>query len=189
MTRRFTAVATRLTVVAVACVAVLAFAPTKASATPVLWTFNVTQSAGGTVVGSFVYDADTNVYSSVAITTTLPTATFDTSDIATTFSGVPSATNLILIDGFVPGANNGKPDLSLAFSPALTNLGGSASASGFDGICFGSGCGSVSVSPNGGGISGQISGTPVASAVPEPATLFLCSAGLVGLRRWRQGRA
>jgi hypothetical protein len=48
--------------------------PANASATPVLWALHLTQSngTGGTVVGSFVFDADTNLYSSIAITTSSP---------------------------------------------------------------------------------------------------------------------
>jgi hypothetical protein len=172
----------------------LAFAPANASATPVLWTINTTNDGGGTVVGSFVYDADTNLYSNIAITTTVPTATFDTSDIAAIF-GAPSPHRLVLIDGFVPGANDGKPVLLLNFPTGLTNLGGALLSSGQDGPCDGADCSSIGYLFEGvsvgGFLSGQISGTPVASAVPEPATLLLCSTGLLGagVRRWRQRRA
>jgi hypothetical protein len=177
----------------------LAFAPTKASATPILWTLNATQNSGGTVAGSFVYDADTNVYSSVAIVTTVPNASFDTSEIGGLRLGTPSASalHLQLIDGFVPGANTGKPTIAMSFSGGLTNAGGvvSLGLSSEDGVCANADCGTIfailSSSTVGGSISGQLTGTPVASAVPEPATLVLCSAGFVGagVRRWRQRRA
>jgi hypothetical protein len=190
MPRRCTALVTRLTVVALACVAALALAPAKASATPVLWTLNATLSNGGTAAGSFVYDADTNLYSNVALTTTSPAASFDTSEIGGPFSA--TASSLELIDGFVPGANFGKPTLILHFvSPGLTNLGGPVTLDilSLAGVCAFPGC--MAVFADGVGFArGEVIGTP-ASAVPEPATLFLCSAGLVGagVRRWRQRRA
>jgi hypothetical protein len=159
----------------------------------VLWTLNATQDSGGTVVGSFVYDAATNLYSNIGITTTVPTGTFDTSDIAPLF-GAPSPTRLTLVDGFVAGANAGKPVIFLEFNPALTNLGGSVNIAGsLDGLCIQANCIGIGLGIGdtqvGGFISGNVSGTPVAaSAVPEPATLFLCGSGLAGLRRWRQHR-
>jgi hypothetical protein len=181
--------------VGLACLSVLAFAPATASATPILWTLNgtitaVSGGATGTASGSFVYDADTNLYSNVAITTTLPAATFDTSEI-----GGPISTNVLLalVDGFVPGANSGKPVIGLRFTNPLTNLGGTVilnAGFSFTGTCLGADCNSATVG-NGGLVSGQVIGTPVvASSVPEPATLFLCSAGLVGagVRRWRASR-
>src|SRR5258708_19781801 len=42
-----------------------------ASAAPVVWTLSgVTFSDGGTASGSFIFDADTNTYSSINVTTT-----------------------------------------------------------------------------------------------------------------------
>jgi hypothetical protein len=190
-----------LTVAALACAAVVAFAPVNASATPVLWNLNATITGGtasGTAVGSFVYDADTNLYSSVAITTTLPAASFSTNEI---FAAAVQAGNmsLQLIDNFVPGANVGKATIAMSYLAPLTNLGGSVSLGGFSfaGLCadvnciaieLGTGIPLVSV---GGFVSGELTTTPVASTVPEPATLVLCSAGLIGagVRRWRQRRA
>jgi hypothetical protein len=188
-----------LTVAALACAAVVAFSPVNASATPVLWNLNATvtgASASGTATGSFVYDADTNTYSSVAITTTLPVGSFSTNDIA----GLAHNNQVLeLIDNFVLGANAGKPVALLFFNPALTNLGGSASPTGFTGICEDVNCIVIDlqIPPNpagmtvGGSVQGQLTGTPVVSTVPEPTTLVLCSAGLIGagVRRWRQRRA
>jgi hypothetical protein len=180
-----------LTVAVLVCAGLLAFAPAKASATPVLWTLNITNSSGGTVVGSFVYDASTNLYSSIAITTTVPTATFDTNDLAPIF-GTPSATGLELIEGFVAGANVNKPMIQFFWVGGLTDLGGVQLVGGEDGICALNDCGVVNATNGGFLTGGHVSGTPVAaSSVPEPATLFLCSAGLIGagVRRWRQRRA
>jgi hypothetical protein len=177
-------------VAALACAAVFAIAPATANATPVQWTLNATVTNGaviGTAIGSFVYDADTNLYSSVAITTTLPAASFDTSDIVT-----GSATFLELIDNFVPGANANKPAIGLLFFGGLTNLGGVRTLLGQDGLCTDDGCAFVFTVENrvvvGGAIGGEVTAP---SAVPEPATLFLCSAGLIGagVRRWRQRHA
>jgi hypothetical protein len=188
-------------VVALACVAAVAFAPAKASATPVLWTLNATVVNVGTIgtaSGSFVYDADTDVYSSIAITSTAPGASYSTNELGGTFAPF-SPLGLQLIDGFVPGANLNKPTIAVVFSKALTNLGGSVSLSAFaggSGLCQDNPCGGLlfanaAGAPIGGQVVGQVTGTPVASAVPEPATLFLCSAGLIGarVRRWRRRRA
>jgi hypothetical protein len=176
----------------------LAGLPATASATPVLWTLNATESFNGsttgTVAGSFVYNADTNQYSSVAITMTSPAASFDTSEIGGPFA-VPNAFGVQFIDSFVPGANAGKPTLLLRFAAGLTNLGGSVSLGGSSdaGICIGDACASIlsGTGIGGGDVSGNVTGRPVTSAVPEPATLVLCSAGLLGagVRRWRQRRA
>jgi hypothetical protein len=189
-------------VVALACVAVLAFTPAKASATPVLWNLNASISNGvsgvvGTASGSFVFDADTNLFSSVAITTTLPAATFSTSEIGGAFASPPPG-GLQLIDNFVPGPNLGKATISLNFSSPLTNLGGSVGVDGNSsaGFCASNACDLIqtghlvggAVVIDGGLVTGQVVGTPVAAA-PEPATLLLCSAGLIGVRRWRQRRA
>jgi hypothetical protein len=169
--------------------------PATASATPVLWTLNVTKgffgNPVGTVVGSFVYDADTNQYSSVAITMTSPAASFDTSDLGGALFGPNSASKLQLIFNFVPGANLGKTALVLRFGGVMTNLGGSLILSSLSaaGICESGSCDAFD--PGFGDISGNVTGTPVASSVPEPATLVLFSAGVlgVGVRRWRQWRA
>jgi hypothetical protein len=188
----------RLTVAALACAAVVAFAPVNASATPVTWNLNATitnGTASGTAVGSFVYDADTNVYSSIAITTTLPAATFN--EIGGAFFS-PSNTSLQLIDNFVPGANTDKPTITMSYLTPLTNLGGSVNVGGFSfaGFCGDGTCDTINFVNSsgvvvGGIVSGQLTGTPVVSTVPEPATLVLCSTGLIGavVRRWRQRRA
>jgi hypothetical protein len=154
----------------------------------------------GTITGSFVYDADTNVFSSVAITTTFPPAvvnTFSTNEIGGSFDPA-SSIGLQVIDNFVPGANTGKPTLAMSFL-ALTNLGGSRSFTSvsFAGLCGSADCAVINFTSGGvfigGPVAGQLTGTPVvvAPSVPEPATLFLCSAGLIGagVRRWRQRRA
>jgi hypothetical protein len=89
---------------------------------------------------------------------------------------------------FVPAANANKPTLLLHFTSGLTNLGGSVNlVNSTDGVCGGSSCSGLS---NGGILNGRVTGTPVTSSVLEPATLVLCSAGLVGVgvRRWRQRR-
>jgi hypothetical protein len=189
-----------LTVAALACAAVVAFAPVNASATPVLWNLNATITGGtasGTAVGSFVYDADTNLYSSVAITTTLPAASFSTNEIFAAFYPV-SNMSLQLIDNFVPGANVGNPTIAMLYTAALTNGGGSLgleSGASFAGLCAVANCNAILFTSSGvtvgGFVSGQLTGTPVVSTVPEPATLVLCSAGLIGagVRRWRQRRA
>jgi hypothetical protein len=136
----------------------------------------------------------------VALTTTLPAATFSTSEIGGEYASPPPG-GLQLIDNFVPGTNIGKATIALNFSSPLTNLGGSVGLSNaFAGLCVNDVCNPIqaahldggAVVIDGGLLIGQASGTPVAaSAEPEPATPFLCSAGLIGagVRRSRQRRA
>ncbi|MFC5344671.1 IPTL-CTERM sorting domain-containing protein [Brevundimonas staleyi] len=56
-----------------AAVAAVALVATPALAVPVQWTINGTFQDGGTIGGTFIYDYDTNTYSSINITTTAGT--------------------------------------------------------------------------------------------------------------------
>mgnify|MGYP000039954710 CR=1 FL=1 len=49
---------------------VASFCATVALATPVVWTVNGTLASGKVITGSFTYDADTNIYSAVNISST-----------------------------------------------------------------------------------------------------------------------
>lgn len=56
-----------------AAVAAVALLATPALAVPVQWTINGTFQDGGAITGTWIYDADTNTYSAVNITTTAGT--------------------------------------------------------------------------------------------------------------------
>jgi hypothetical protein len=91
------------------------------SATPLLWTLVQTLAGGGTASGSFVYDATTNTYSNVNITTTagtLPGATY--SFVA---PGPQNVFGLTVVT--TSGANQtGNPGLQLQFVGGLLAAGG-----------------------------------------------------------------
>jgi hypothetical protein len=170
---------------------VLFCVPSIASADGITWTLSgVTFDDGGTASGSFVYDALTNTYSSIDITTTLgstfPGATY-TGLVDSSFT-LPSDTGLIL----------GAPDFlgpifQLIFQDHLTNSGGTVFLmnGAFDPIAVeltGSGeftceppdCSSFTPDPPRLVTGGTVSGVP-ATAVPEPSALSLLSMGLVAL--------
>ena len=102
-------------------------AVTVASAKPVTWVLQgVTFSDGGTASGSFVYDADTNTYSSVNITTTT-TGTYTGHTYATVVAGFSSATALLTVT--TPSYTTGTPNFYLTFTSPLTDSGGTLTLS------------------------------------------------------------
>lgn len=156
--------------------------PGRAYAAPVLWTLpTMTFGPGDTLAGSFIYDADTNTYSSVAFTKTGAfAASYDTGDLSL---GTPQELKLI--------TNFGAADLSderflflFFFSSTLTNAGGSVLTPVKYGDCNNPDC-TVGLFD---GSSGPITGTPVPVPVPEPTAMMLLGMGLVaaGARRRRQ---
>jgi hypothetical protein len=137
-----------------------------ANANQVTWTVNKTFPNNDTAVGSFVYDADTNTYSSI--------------NVVLTQSGTPS--NLTVCSStcsnsrfvFATSLANGNPavDFILAGGVTLTNAGGTInSASGaYAGVCNGAGCANT-ISPSGSfnaafTLTGTAQATTVASVTP-----------------------
>jgi hypothetical protein len=102
---------------------VAALSAQSASANPILWNLvGVTFDDGGTASGSFVYDADTNTYSNISITTTAGSefggATYTLiNDIA----DAPTASGIYLVTSLP--ATPGLPGLIMGFFN-LTNSGG-----------------------------------------------------------------
>ncbi|HEX3666919.1 MAG TPA: PEP-CTERM sorting domain-containing protein [Rhizomicrobium sp.] len=136
----------------------------------VTWTLqSVTLQDGGTITGSFIYDANTNTYSAINITTTgLYLSAFDNSDLkASTVSG------LVL--------ENGTFVLQLNAVSAFTNAGGTilintAGLSSYEGECSNATCKTVlnKISVTSGDFNAPYS-------VPEPASLALLGSALAGL--------
>ena len=163
----------------------LMLAPVSAYAIPVNWTFdNAVFDDNGTIIGSFVYDADINDYSSFNITTTA----------GTSFGGTTYTDDTVIFGSagtlFFPDSTTadltGASALSLFFTGGLSNLGGTrnllilagVSAGSREGTCDTSDCGSVTGFR--GLESGSVIGTPV-SPVPVPAAVWLFGTALIGL--------
>jgi hypothetical protein len=149
----------------------------RASASNILWDLvGVTFADGGTAIGSFDYNADTNIYSNVDIITmggSLMGATYLALD--------PGFTSTDLILAVVPNAAlanfTGTPLLALKFSPVLTDSGGAASliSPSAEGQCGNATCSAASSD----GLRFVTGGSVV--AVPEPSALGLLSLGGLGL--------
>lgn len=157
-----------------------------AHAVPVTWTLhNVMFEDGAVATGSFVYDADTNIFSDIQITRSL-----GGSDLAH-YAVSGSASSSVLIDFFddLTFPLNGKERLIFVLEAAMTNAGGT-----------------IAILPDrfGWPISAQMTcDTPTCSmgpgqyvvaggsivAAPEPATLAILGGGLawLGLLRRRHG--
>jgi hypothetical protein len=164
----------------------------NANAAPILWTLDdVTFRDGGTASGSFIFDADTSIYSSIDVETTAG---------STVLSGrsyqiehpfyVGSPMFLVMIES-LPVAF-GTRSLQLPFAEDLTNAGGTVTLGRLfnfgEGSCGGPPCQDVTEAlPLRYIADGQVIGTPVPlSAVPEPSTLLLVAAGLAATRARRR---
>ena len=108
----------------------------NALAVPTVWTLaGVTFSDGGTASGSFVYDADSNTYSSINIVAnggtnpTLNTSYFFACTVPC--SGLAPSSGAVLTLSVAPSNNlTGLPAFALIFSTSLDNGGGSRSVIG-----------------------------------------------------------
>jgi len=147
--------------------AVLCFTPVLALAAPVLWTLSgVTFATGGTASGSFVYDAATNTYSAINITTTTDgTRTGATYHFISGAPNPPSSTFSLNLTTAAANNQTGLPGLALIFTPALGN-GGTAAVSGQEANCSDAVC-TAPVAPtravNAGNVTGQALQIPTLS--------------------------
>jgi len=162
----------------------------SADAVPVVWTLTgVTFTDGGTASGSFVYDASTNTYSSVNITTT-PGSVITTGALLQYVSpGFPPSST-----GFLSGASNapnltGTRAFALFFASALTNAGGVVNLStSQEASCSNATCvapAAPSRSTNAGAVNGSATAAvPAMSPWALAATaLLLAAAAFLALRR------
>ncbi|WP_353236569.1 IPTL-CTERM sorting domain-containing protein [Diaphorobacter ruginosibacter] len=172
-----------------------------AHATPIKWTLsNVIFGDSGTASGSFVYDADTNTFSMVSLSTTA-----GSSGTASTFSSVcsvsacPVPSSDQVVSAIDPASTTGDMTnikvLYMAFATPLTNSGGTVVlTSGASGTCINSTC-SIPPTDARNITGGQLNGVPYVAptaATPVPALnqwgLVLLASLLGSLAFWRQRR-
>ena len=167
-----------------------------ALATSVKWTLvNVTFTDGGTASGSFLYDADTNVFSAVDITTISGTVVTGHT-YAFTCSCGPGEGPTVLFALTQAGNTNlsNVPFLWLPFATPMTNAGGTIAITsanmGFnEGQCTNTATCSNAAPPKAARLTGQIDGAPVTVPTLSPWAMILSIAGLAGLGWKMAGRA
>ena len=169
----------RRCVVATGCalaVAAIAVMPNAAMAVPIKWSVGATFNDGTTASGSFVYDADTNTYSDIDITTTS----------GNVYGGLVASLSLGPF-GFAAVAAGpppviGDPMFFLVFSSPLTNAGGNlqfrTSNGAYEGTCGNDGCSGVDIDRLV-AAGGVFTGPRV--TLSEPGTLAVMGLGLAGL--------
>ncbi len=147
-----------------------------AGASPILWNLSgVTLADGGVATGSFMFDADTSLYSSVDITTS------GGSIAGTTYLDVvtgPAVGSFILAAAPVASYGIGTQSFLIQYSSALTDAGGTAPiTTGAEGPCQDSQCDVIDVDRF------VTAGAVTTNAVPEPSSvgLFALGLGLLGL--------
>jgi len=159
-----------------------------ASASPLLWTIDspLVLASGATITGSFVFDADLGLHSSIQLTATGSSADglYDVLVAASGSGGGLYAATDAVVD------YTGATVIDLSFTTGLTNAGGTVPV--FEvslSTCSDSSCGSLSSIPSeyASVYNGDV-GTVTASPVPVPAAAWLLGSAL-GLIAWVRRRA
>lgn len=178
-----------------ACAVAMSFVGTRVYATPIVWQLNDFDLLdGGVATGTFTYDADTNTYSDVLITTTAGIIS------GTPFSG--ATYTFVRNDAFVssgplrvslfPVAGPdylGVSNFGMQFDGTLTNAGGTHGLTYYtEAICANPECSAVFSGARGFG-GGMANNATVTARVPEPITLSLLGVGLIGLSLMRRHKS
>jgi hypothetical protein len=152
--------------------------PSLASADGITWTLNsVNLIDGGTVTGSFNYNATTNAYSAVNVASTAGLL-FGGVNYSTLTDAVMSGSTVLGLgqNPFYDGDLSGQSVLELFFNNPLTNAGGTDSIFAVEFICTNSGCILPITRIS---YSGNVTSSPVGA--PEPASFLLLASGLLAL--------
>jgi len=175
-----------------------------AYAWPITWTFvepscpshpcgssPVSPTATGVISGSFVFDADTNTYSSVNISVTaLSDFSAETYTIPNYSDGVSISngyeSELLLAVNSTASDLTGDPFVGFLFSSALTDAGGESNVFGLEGYCTDSTCSITQddIEADTGDGNFGIGKSTVESIAPEPLTFGLIGGGLLALAYW-----
>ncbi len=159
-----------------------------AHSTPVTWTLqNIVFGDGGTASGSFTYDADTNTYSAVDITTTAGSILGGATYVAQ--SPGQAASSRAQYPDFVTSTSGDLTNtfgLNLSFQQALTDAGGTVALVAnysLEAWCGNATCSSIDYFYSGTSTTHgrQPTQGAVVAAVPEPAPVTVYVAGLLTL--------
>lgn len=154
--------------------------PSLASADGITWNISGVNFFidGGTVTGSFNYNATTNTYSAVNVTSTAGLFLGGTSYSTVTDAILSGSTVLGLGQNpFFDGNLAGQSVLELFFNDPLTNAGGTDQVSVFEVFCTDANCMLPIIRST--LLPGTVTTSPVGA--PEPGSLLFLASGLVGL--------
>ena len=162
-------------------------------ATPITWNLSgVAFDDGGSATGSFVFDADTDNFSAISVTTSGGTTGQSHVYISATQFASAQFPDLFEGSSIIPGTT---ANLSMALVTPMTNAGGTINIQGpgsagitQEGICILGDSFCTTATPFRQIVSGSI--TTRNQSVPEPAGLTLMALGLAGIGyRCKQNKA